>query len=64
MSYDGMQQRHRHDEEPNVNFEVFTAMKIQVVVFSIFRWVNMVFRNVDTLPQHYTASQPRRPRLE
>jgi hypothetical protein len=25
---------------------------------------SMELRNVDTLPQHYTASQPRRPRLE
>jgi hypothetical protein len=25
---------------------------------------NMLFRNVGILPQHYTASQPRRPRPE
>jgi hypothetical protein len=54
-------------------FPVFTAVKIEVEVF----WVvtpcssndpedggSKVLRNVDILPQHYTASQPRRPRLE
>jgi hypothetical protein len=56
-------------------FEVFTAVKTQVEVFwvvtlcsvSIFTLQredggSMVLRNVDILPHHYTASQPRRPR--
>jgi hypothetical protein len=44
-------------------FEVFTAAKIQVVVFWKMEaaWYS---GNVGTLLQHYTAPQPRRPRLE
>jgi len=44
-------------------------MKIQVDVFWVVAFqpedVNSkILRNVGILPQHYTASQPRRPRLE
>jgi hypothetical protein len=68
-------------------FDVFTAIKIQVVVFWFVAPVsdvvgywrfkrpcclhlhpedigNMLLRNVDILPYHYTVSQPRRLWLE
>jgi hypothetical protein len=55
-------------------YEFFTAMTIQVVVFWVMMWeyidvseefaTSMVLWNVGILPQHYTASQPSRPRLE
>jgi len=40
-------------------FETLTAVKIQVEVLYV-----VTPCSVDVLPEHYTASQPRRPRLE
>jgi hypothetical protein len=48
-------------------FEVFKAVKFQVEVFLLYLHPededSAVLRNAGTLPQYYTASQPRRPQL-
>jgi hypothetical protein len=57
-------------------FDVFTAVRIKFEVFWIVAPCSvmvgehraedggkMVLRNVGILPQHYTASQPKRPQI-
>jgi len=49
----------------NANFEAFMAVMIQVEVFWIMTPCSIVdLWNFGILPQHCTASQPRRTRLE
>jgi hypothetical protein len=60
------------------SFEAFTAVMVQVVVFWVMTPCSVVvgyqrfrvedggskdLRSVHIIPQHYTASQPRRPRF-
>jgi hypothetical protein len=61
-----------HCKAPYARLEVFTAVKIPVGVIWVVTPCSVVeedggsvyLRNVGILPQHYTASQPKRPRLE